>query len=208
MPHLGIARFRRNRERHGGDDLAVFKCRGEQALEEILRRNRPLVGLHGGAEREQCGRVIRGGIVVGDRAADRAAIPHGGIADQRRQIGERGDRLLRDIAGRHIVMRRGGLDGQRVAGGLDTDQLLDLAEVDQVGGPREALLHHRQQRLAAGEEFCLAALAEQTGGFVDRGGAMIGGLVHVRSSLKPRGSCATPGQGLRAFPDCSCRSHP
>ena len=76
MRKLGIARLGRNWERDRGDDLAVLKRGREQALEEIVRSDRALVGLDGRAERQHRGRIVRGGVVVGDRAADRAAIAH------------------------------------------------------------------------------------------------------------------------------------
>ena len=43
---------------------------------------------------EAGGRIIRVGIVVGDRAADGAAVAHRRIADHRGELGERRDRLL------------------------------------------------------------------------------------------------------------------
>src|SRR5207249_5771296 len=51
-----------------------------------------------------------------------------------------------------------------------------------VGRRGEPLLHDRKQRLAAREIFRFLALGKKRGGLVDRGSAMIGGLVHVASS--------------------------
>ena len=96
-------------------------------------------------------------------------------------MGERRDRLLHGRAGGDVVMGRRRLDGQRVAGSLDADQILDLAEIDHVGRRSQPLLHDREQGVAAGEIFGLRALGEQRRGFVDAGGAMIGGLVHGRA---------------------------
>jgi hypothetical protein len=76
---------------------------------------------------------------------------------------------------------------------FDADQLLDLAEIDHVGRRGQPLLHHRDQRVAAGEIFRLRALGEQRRGFVDRGGAMIGCLVHVLSPSSGVLSSREPG---------------
>ena len=178
MREFRIARLGRHGKRHGGDNLAVFQCGREQALEEVVGRDAALVGLHGCAECQQRRRIVRGRIIVGDRAADGAAMAHRGIADQRGEIGQRGNRLLHWSAGGDVMMRRRRLDGQRVTRCLDPDQFLDPGKVDHVRRRGEALLHHGNQRVAACEIFCLLALGEQRRGFVDGGGAMIGGLIH------------------------------
>ena len=65
----------------------------EQAREESVGRNLALVGDDVAPSAEHGGRIVRGRIVVGDRAADRAAIAHLRIADA---AGER--RRAREIA--------------------------------------------------------------------------------------------------------------
>jgi hypothetical protein len=103
---------------------------------------------------------------------------HGRIADHRRQMGERRDRLLHGVALRDVVMRGRGPDGDGIAGHVDADHVLDLGDVDHVGRSSEALLHHREQGLAAGKEPGVRALGELRHGIVDRGCAVIVGLVH------------------------------
>ena len=94
IAELGVGGLGRHREGDPGDDLALLQRGGEQAGEEILRRERALVGVDGGAEGQHGGRIIGGGIVVGERAADGAHLAHGRIADHAGKRGERRDGLL------------------------------------------------------------------------------------------------------------------
>ena len=91
-----IGRLLRQREHHLGDDLVALQRGREQALEEFFRLQPALVGDDGGAERQHGRRIIRGRIVVGERAADGALVAHRGIADQAGQFGQRRDRLADD----------------------------------------------------------------------------------------------------------------
>ena len=107
------------------------------------------------------------------RAADGAAMAHGGIAEHRGQMHDRGDRLLDIGALRDVVIGRRGLDRQGVAETSMPINSLIFAEIDDVGGRGQPLLHDRDQRVTAGEIFRLRTLGEQGRGFVDRGGAMV-----------------------------------
>ncbi len=178
MGHFRITRLGRNRERDLCDDLAVIKRSCEQALEEILGCNAPLVGLDRCAECKHRRRIVRGRIVVGDRPADGTAIAHGRIADQRGEISERRDRFLRRSARGHVVVRCRRLDGHRVGGNVDADEFLDPSEIDHVGRRGKPLLHDRDQRVTAGKILCLRTLREKRRGFVNGGGAMVGCLIH------------------------------
>ena len=57
----------------------------EHALEEVIRLDRAPVRLDRRAERQHRGRIVGGRIVVGEAAADRAAMAHRLVADMRRQ---------------------------------------------------------------------------------------------------------------------------
>ena len=77
----------------------------EHALEELVGVNAPLVGDDGGAEPQHAGRIIGVGVVVGDRAADGAAMAHGGIPDLAGEVGQRRNILLHHRRGRDLDVR-------------------------------------------------------------------------------------------------------
>ena len=68
---------------------------------------------------------------------------------------------------------------------LDAGELLDAADVDQVGRLRQAQLHHRQQAVAAGEQLGVLLRAEQVERLRDARGAVIveSCRIHLRPSL-------------------------
>ena len=85
-------------------------------------------------------------------------------------------------------------DRDGVAVEPDVGRLGDAADVDERGREREAQLHHRQQRVAAGEQLGLVAvLAEQRDGLVDRVGAHVveGGGNHALAPLRSRDAAST-----------------
>ena len=105
---------------------------------------------------EHGGRIVGGGIVVGDRAADRAAVAHRRIADHAGELGERRDRLLHHRRIRDLGMARHRAD-RRASGPCSSmpDRPSTLAEVDEVGRLTRAAASSSGQRLAAGEELRL-----------------------------------------------------
>ena len=114
---------------------------------------------------ERGGRIIGGRVVVGDRAADGAAVAHRRIADHAGELGERRDsaccttgalatsawRVMAPIDER--IGRLGSMPARSV----------DPGEIDDRGGRGQPLLHRRQQRLAAGEQLGVLVLGEQAG---------------------------------------------
>ena len=64
--------------------------------EELVSGNLPLVGVHDGAEPQYGSGIVGRGIVVGDRAAERAAIAHLRIADRFGEFGERRNGLAHE----------------------------------------------------------------------------------------------------------------
>ncbi len=150
------------REAHLGDDLVGFERGLEQALEELVGHDLALGRGDGGAEAEAGGRVIRIGIVVGDRAADRAAVAH----RRDRRSCRRGRRAPGSLPHhrrvRHLGMaRQGADDDERPSADAEA---LDPVEIDDVRRRGEPQLHGRQQGLAAGEQLCLLELAEHVRG--------------------------------------------
>ncbi len=84
-------------------------------------------------------RVIGGRIVVGDRAADRAAMAHMRVADQRGQLGEAGNGLLHARRVGDVGMVRHGADRRRC--GPCSSMPVEFgaaAEIDQMRAARRA----------------------------------------------------------------------
>src|SRR6185503_15765289 len=64
------------------------------------------------------------------------------------------------------------------AGHLDALQAFDLRQVDDMFRPRQAQLHRRDQRVAAGQELCLLLLGQQARGLAHGRGPVLGECVH------------------------------
>ena len=99
-----IGRLLRHREADLGDDFGRLERGREHAGEEIVGLDAALVGDDGGAEAEAGGRIIGVRIVIGDRAADGAAMAHRRIADHAGELGQHRDRLLHHRRSVHFVM--------------------------------------------------------------------------------------------------------
>ena len=89
--------------------------RRHQPLEPVVDLHRaPALGALAhdlGAERDHRGRHVRGGVGVGERAADRAQVAHGRIADDRRPSRARTAHFAFSSAGRlHLPVRGHGAD--------------------------------------------------------------------------------------------------
>ena len=109
--------------------------------------------LHGAAQRDQRHRQVRCRVGVREGTADRAPVPDLRVADLRRGVGQQ-RRLGPDQAGRGDVgVAGGGADHQVVAIGPDAGQLADPADVNHDRGGGQPQLHHRQQRMAPGQEL-------------------------------------------------------
>ena len=178
VAELDVGRLLRQREHHLGDDLvALERCR-EQALKKFFRLEAALVGDDGGAERKHgCG-IIRGRVVVGERAADGALVAHRGIADSAGEFGQRRNSFADDRRRRDVGMPGGRADHQRTALHLDGVEPFDMGEVDQMRRAGKALLHDRHQRMAAGDHLGVFVLHQQIGGLPHGRRTMIFEFVH------------------------------
>ena len=78
---LGVSGDVRHREANRGDQLVRGKRGLEQAGEEPVGRYLAPVGDDRGIEPDHAGGIVRAGIGIGERAADRAAVAHLRIAD-------------------------------------------------------------------------------------------------------------------------------
>eukprot|EP00043_Microstomoeca_roanoka_P002426 m.38320 g.38320 ORF g.38320 m.38320 type:complete len:1021 (-) comp11478_c0_seq1:708-3770(-) len=162
-----IGRLLRDRETHRGDDLALVERSGEHPLEEVVRRDLALVGDDGRARGQRRRGVAGRRVVIGQRAADRAAVAHHRVADLAGQFRQR--RVIGGGVPRHDRMRRGRADDQHVAVAADAFQRVDPGQRNQRRGRVQALFHRGQQGHAARERLRLVA-AERGDRVFDRGG--------------------------------------
>ena len=115
------------------------------------------------APRPEHGRRIVGvRIVVGERAADRAAMAHRRIADHAGELGQRRQRLLDRLRVRHLdVARRcAPITIERPFTSMPREPSI-RPMIDERGRLRQPQLHRRQQRMAAGQELGLRSLASR-----------------------------------------------
>ncbi len=169
------------------DENLVLADRGRhQPLE-------PVVDLHGatalgaladhlGPERDHRRRIVRGGIGVGDRAADRPAVANGWIPDQRGDFGKDGELRFHQSGRLDIPVGGHGADCEHVAVLLDSREPGNLAQIDQVLGLGQPQLHHRDQAVAAREQLgVVLVLAEKLQRFLDGARRVIveRGWIHV-----------------------------
>ena len=162
--------------------------RHEQPVEKLVDGDDPLavgpVGNHFGTYGQHRGRVIVGGVAVGDVAAHRGAVANDGIGDHRRGVEQNGVAL-----GNHIVVLQRCLADQRADFQVavffdDLVECRDVADVDDVAGLRQPQLHHGQQTVAARHHLGLVAqLGEQLDGGIEAAGSVVVEL--RRNHLKP-----------------------
>ncbi len=213
------------------DDLAGVEGRREQALEIFVRIDLPLVRDDGRAEPQNRGGVVGGRVVIGDGAADGAAMTHLRIADAFGELGKRRDGAAHLSAGCYLGVGRCGTDDERAALAPDALQRRDTAEIDQCRRFGEPLLERWDQRLAARNDGSVRA-RESARRIGDGGWAHIAETVHavsfpyfviasgrVRGSVQPphpfpspargEGHCASPRrkrQFRRPFAPCGRRT--
>ena len=134
------------------DQLVGLEHALERALEERRGRDDPLA-LGGarhdlGVEGQQDRRHVRGGVGVGDRAADRAPVADLDVADVRERVGEE-PVVAEDGVAQHLVIGRQGPDRDpAVRQPSDALQLGQPSDVDEGLRPGQPELHERQQALA------------------------------------------------------------
>ncbi len=155
-----------HREAHGSEDLVGCHRVLPQAGEELARRD--LAGaarrhrFHLRVERQRHRGILRRRIGVGDRAAERAAGTDLEVADvwgrQRQQWHRVGHLVVHPDEG----VRRGRPDANFAVAQVDSDELVDPRDVDEVVEMREPHGEHGHQALTAGEDLrVVAVLGEQ-----------------------------------------------
>ena len=113
------------------------------------------------SQRECGGGQVGRRVGVHERAADRAAVADLPVADQAGDM-----RQQRNAVGEQRGVHDVGVTGGRADGDVavvlaDVGQLRDAGDVDEDGRVRQAQLHHRQQRMAAGEELGVVTVLGQ-----------------------------------------------
>ena len=160
--HHGVARGRvlefhvagafRYRKGNRSDDLARLERSLVHACEKLVGGDLALAGDDGCTQSDKRRGIIRRGIVVGDRAADRAHVAHHRVADavgEQRQC-RNGFRDLFRSSNRRMRGHRADCDVAALD--LDPAQFCDASQVDDVRRCGQAHLHGRDQRLTAGQQ--------------------------------------------------------
>src|ERR1700682_2919987 len=160
---------------HGGDDLdddlVCRQGRCEEILEEILGRDRALVGHDLGVEHQSDGRVVARGVPVRDHATDRAHVADLVVTHLARDLREDRQLLLDQsrVLDRDVTRQRADAELRAVL--FDVVELLDPVDIDERFGLCEAQAHQRDEAMAARQDFrVLAVFAQQPGRLLDRGG--------------------------------------
>ena len=134
-------------EAHRGDDLALGQRRLIQALEEVIGGDAAAVGVDGRAQPQAGGGIAGGRVVVGQAAADGAAVAHLAVADAAGQVRQRGDGRGEVLRRGHRGVRRHRADADLAVSDGDAFQIGQCAEVDQRFGGSQAQLDRAEQGL-------------------------------------------------------------
>src|SRR5262249_45914300 len=178
-------------EGRGRDDLSRLKHRPAVADEELRGGDFPRCRVHRRAEGEAGGGIVAGRFVGRERAAQRAPVANGRVADVAHQGRQDGQVLPQNGRAGNFGVRRTRPDRDRAVTELDPlgNQAGNVYEAGRRGA---AALHVAQQRLAAGEQHC-TLLDRESARFVERGGAVVDKVTHAPSSLVRGGH--RPGAG-------------
>src|SRR3989441_5778204 len=167
------------------EQLVLLQRRLHEALEPVVHLDRALLLALAdelGAERDHGGGHVGGGIAVGQRAADRPLVAHGGVADHGRRLRHDRAPALQHLPGLHLPVRGHRPARDPAARLLDAGEPAHLAPGDEMLRLGEAQFHHRDQAVAAREDLGVVELAEQLQGLRDAGGGGVleRGWVHGR----------------------------
>ena len=113
------------------------------------------------------GRQFSGGIGVRQAAADGAAVARLAMADMTQGFRQQRT-MLRDLGrGLEFALAHHGADAQPAVDHRNAAQISDAAEVDQMIGHDVAKIHHRHQRLPAGQNLGVGQRGQQLGGLLE-----------------------------------------
>jgi hypothetical protein len=189
----------------------ILRQRGlEVPGEEVVRADGPdaarTAQLHAAAEGDQRHRQVGGRVGVRERAADGAPVPDLRVADLGGGVRQQRCRLPHQRRGGQLGVPRGRSDDQLTVRAADPAQPVRPADVDQHRGRGQPQLHHRQQRVAAGQQLgVVAVLGQQADRFCGRAGRQVveRGGDHRAPSGSPSG---LPGTGRSPAPAAAAAS--
>ena len=151
--------------------LVGSKCTFQETLVKVFGRNLAFAAgaLHhvGGTKRQGGGSQIAGGVGVGDRATDGAAMSHlciahitSGMRQQRHVLAQHWRLLYIHVAGECT-------NGDVITGIFDVRQVFNATDIHQHRGLRQAQLHEWNQTVPAGQKLCfIAVLTDEADGLV------------------------------------------
>ena len=117
----------------------------------------------GGAHRGQLG----GRVGVRQAAADGAAVARLAMADVAQRLDHQ-RAMFRDLGrGFDIALASHGADAQPLVADHDAAQFVEPVEIDQMIDDHVAKIHHRHERLPAGQHFGVGQFGQQLGGFLE-----------------------------------------
>src|SRR4029077_4337342 len=158
----------------------------EPALEELPGGYDPLAFLgaqhEARVDREHHRRHVRSRVRVGDAAAERAPIAHLHVADAFGDLGQDGEPLAQQLRLEDLTIGRERADPGPAAILCDPFELVQVADVDQPARLRQPELHHRDEAVAAGEDFGALIARERGEGVAQRrrAGVLEAGWDHWR----------------------------
>ncbi len=107
-------------------------------------------------------------LAVGDRSADGAAVADLVVADLAGGLGQQTTLALDVVVDLNIAVAGQRANSQMIARVTDVLEVVQAADIDQVGGRCKAKPHERDQRVATGKQFGLVAV------FGERGDCLVG----------------------------------
>src|SRR3972149_3634922 len=169
---------RPGRDPNFNKNLLRLEGSGEKSLEEVVHLDGALalgpLRYQFGPQGDDGGRVVGGGVGVGQAPADR---PHGPALRSADRAGGRAQEralLLQERRGLHGVVGRQRPDGDGPAVLLDSGEPRNLSEIDEGLGLGQAELHHGEQAVTAGQDFRVILEPAQEGDrLLDAGWAVV-----------------------------------
>jgi hypothetical protein len=168
----------RERDLERDDELVGLERGRVRPEEELPGGDRaapsPRRGDHARVEGERARRQLRGGVGVGEAAAEGAAVPDRLVADVRGGAREERGVLGDDRGLRELAVQRERAEAQHALLHGDAAQDLEPPDVDERRRPGEAHVHDRDEALAAGDGTRLAGpRREQAQRLVEAGRAQV-----------------------------------
>ncbi len=182
-----------------GDDFVVRHCGGKGSLEEVGDGDGAgTVGalhLHAALHHRDDGAPVGGGVGVGEVATDGAPVPHLRVADAPGHLGHQGVGVPHVVGTGNLAVGRQRADLDMVVVDGNSLEVVQPANVNQVGGTGQPQPHQGQQAVSAGQQPGIFVVAEHLDSFGHRAGLVVAKFRRVHFAVPPR-----PGQTPRSAP--------